>query len=459
MITISISLGAALKKIAVALLTDKRILKKVVGIILGIIFIIVLPFAVFLSWANSEIRVNTESIRAAVQAGMDDAARERTEQINSILEAISSKMQEKHFSDEQIQKAHMLYFGILYEYDVDPNFVDKLVSCFKENQTDEELIREVNNRFGTNLTDDAFDLNLAAFTVSNSDIVNVARRELGNVGGEKYWRWFGFDSHVHWCACFVSWCADQCGYLEQGLIPNTATCLDGIDWFKERGLWLNSGQTPSPGMLIYLDWDTDGLSDHVGIVEKCENGIVYTIEGNSSDTCAAHQYDVHYACIYGYGTPRYPVSQNENISSGDAAAQVWSHLKSYGYSDSVAAGILGNMMRKCGGDTLNLEWNIIGHYNGDEYYGLCQWCLLYTPSGFKNASIKKQCDYLYQTLASAFDSYSGNYNGMTYSEFLNTDTRTAAIAFERVYERCGDYANEDGRRANNAAIAYTHFHK
>ena len=117
------------------------------------------------------------------------------------------------------------------------------------------------------------------------------------------------------------------------------------------------------------------------------------------------------------------------------------------------------MMRECGGDTLNLDWNIVGHYNGDEFYGLCQWCLRYTPSGFKGSTIKEQCEYLQKTIKSEFANYGGNYNGITYSQFLKSDTRTAAIAFERVYERCGDYSNEDSRRANNAEKAYNKFHK
>ena len=349
----------------------------------------------------------------------------------------------------------MLYFGALYEKADDEKFVDNLVACFKDNQSDEDLIKAVNQKFGTELTKDAFNYSQAS-TVSNSDIVNVARNEIGNVGGEKYWRWFGFDEHVHWCACFVSWCANQCGYLEQGLIPRTAGCLSGIAWFQERGLWLNSGQSPKEGMIIYFDWDLDGLADHVGIVEKCVGNTVYTIEGNTSDSCAAHEYDVNYSCIYGYGTPQYPSTTQ---SDGSVAGEVWTYLKGYGYSDSVAAGIIGNMMRECGGDTLDLDWDIVGHYNGDEFYGLCQWCLKYTPSGFKNSSVKKQCEYLHQTIESEFAYYGGNYNGITYSEFLRADTRTAAIAFERVYERCGDYANEDSRRANNAEAAYNKFHK
>ena len=59
-----------------------------------------------------------------------------------------------------------------------------------------------------------------AFTSGgNQAIVEVALTQLGNVGGEPYWSWYGFDSRVEWCACFVSWCAEQCGYLESGIAP------------------------------------------------------------------------------------------------------------------------------------------------------------------------------------------------------------------------------------------------
>ena len=292
---------------------------------------------------------------------------------------------------------------------------------------------------------------------SYSDIVEVARDQLGNVGGEPYWSWYGFTSRVEWCCCFVSWCANECGYIERGIIPSYSVVDDGVIWFKNKGQWLDGSEEPRPGMIIFFDWADDGLGDggdHTGIVEKVEGGRVYTIEGNSNDACREKSYPIGYYEIMGYGF----YEQNNSSGTDDIASQVWTYLKSYGYSDSVAAGIIGNMMRECGGDTLDLDWDIVGHFDGDEYYGLCQWCLLYTPSDFKGASVKKQCDYLRKTIQSAFAEYGGNYGGITYSEFLKSDARTAAIAFGRVYERCGDYANEDGRRADNAQRAYSHFH-
>ena len=325
-------------------------------------------------------------------------------------------------------------------------------NCFTEEQKEmcRELLKDKYNALWAEL--------LSGISYDDSDIVKLAQEQIGNSSGQKYWSWYGFPSRVEWCACFVSWCGAQCGYIDEGVFPKYSVCDDGVSFFKSKGGWLSGSETPQPGMIIFFDWEDDGLdgnSDHTGIVVKAENGIVYTIEGNSGDKVCERQYSVGHKEILGYGS----YEQHNNSISGDVATQVWKHLKSYGYSDSVAAGIIGNMMRECGGDTLDLDWDVVGHFNGDEFYGLCQWCLRYAPSGFKGASIKKQCDYLHQTIKSEFANYGGNYNGITYSQFLKSDTRTAAIAFERVYERCGDYSNEDSRRANNAEKAYNKFHK
>ena len=140
-------------------------------------------------------------------------------------------------------------------------------------------------------------------------IVEVARSQIGNVGGEPYWSWYGFTERVEWCACFVSWCANKCGYISSGIIPKFSGCINGVDWFKDRGQWIGNSFEPSPGMIIFFDWDDedgqDGNADHVGIVEKVENGRVYTIEGNTSDSCRQRSYPVGYYQILGYGIPDY----------------------------------------------------------------------------------------------------------------------------------------------------------
>ena len=147
---------------------------------------------------------------------------------------------------------------------------------------------------------------------ADDQIVAVALSQLGNVGGEPYWSWYGFGSRVEWCACFVSWCADQCGYIETGVIPKYAGCVNGVNWFKDRGQWADNDIEPAPGMIIFFDWDNkgssgpqDGESDHTGIVERVEDGIVYTVEGNSGDSCRENHYAVGYYEILGYGIPAY----------------------------------------------------------------------------------------------------------------------------------------------------------
>ena len=79
----------------------------------------------------------------------------------------------------------------------------------------------------------------------------------------------------------------------------------GSQWFKDNGLWQDRNYEPAAGDIIFFDWQGDGTTDHVGIVEKCENGVVYTVEGNSGDACRQRTYPVGSGSIYGYGLPAY----------------------------------------------------------------------------------------------------------------------------------------------------------
>ena len=139
----------------------------------------------------------------------------------------------------------------------------------------------------------------------NGSMAAVAQSQIGNVGGEPYWSWYGYNDRVEWCAIFVSWVADQCGYLDTGVLPKMEGVRPYVDWFIERGQWQGRDYEPRPGDIIFFDWESDGLADHVGIVEKVEDGLVYTIEGNTGDTCAERRYPVGNAPIYGFGLPSY----------------------------------------------------------------------------------------------------------------------------------------------------------
>ncbi len=135
----------------------------------------------------------------------------------------------------------------------------------------------------------------------NGQIVSIAKSQLGNEGGMKFWSWYGFPSREEWCACFVSWCADQAGLIQRGAIPKFSLCTDGVEWFQEKGRWQNVGSIPTPGTLIFFDWDYDGESDHVGIVELCDGSTIYTIEGNSGDAVRQNSYVINSEFIMGYG--------------------------------------------------------------------------------------------------------------------------------------------------------------
>lgn len=118
--------------------------------------------------------------------------------------------------------------------------------------------------------------------ISNAALVQVALIQEGNVSGGPYWNWYGFDS------C-----------MEAGVAS------EGVPWFQQREQFQDASYTLAPGDIIFFDWESDGLSDHVGIIVNVENGTVNTIEDNSSDECCRKSYPIGSAVIYGYGIPAY----------------------------------------------------------------------------------------------------------------------------------------------------------
>ena len=133
----------------------------------------------------------------------------------------------------------------------------------------------------------------------NQAVVDIAKSQVGNVGGQPYWSWYGFTSRVEWCACFVSWCYGQMGLTE----PRFSGCQSqGIPWFQSHGQWGGRDYANiAPGDAIFFDWDLDGSAEHVGIVVGTDGSRVYTVEGNSGDACKIKSYSLDYQCIKGYG--------------------------------------------------------------------------------------------------------------------------------------------------------------
>ena len=133
----------------------------------------------------------------------------------------------------------------------------------------------------------------------NPQVVEIAQSQVGNVGGYPYWSWYGFDSRVEWCACFVSWCYNRAGCSE----PRFAGCTSGgMGWFQSHGQWADRNYADiAPGDAIFFDWDGTGDADHVGIVVGTDGERVYTVEGNSGDACKIKSYPLGSSVIRGYG--------------------------------------------------------------------------------------------------------------------------------------------------------------
>ncbi len=140
-------------------------------------------------------------------------------------------------------------------------------------------------------------------SASATGMLNVAKAQMGNKGGQKYWSWWGYGSRQPWCAMFVSWVANENGLIDKGVIPKFQACRAGVAWFKNAGQWKGNSYSPKPGDIVFFDWDHNGVSDHVGIVEYVSNGKIHTIEGNVSDSVGRRTRTT--GDILGYGIPKY----------------------------------------------------------------------------------------------------------------------------------------------------------
>lgn len=228
------------------------------------------------------VKVNTDADNPMEVATVDETKKQLLTDIFWEMNEISSRTETvTHTEIEESDDGHgnivetevTVTETILY-ITVSHKTVDEMAAQYGFNQEQKdylaELLKEENNPLWSQV--------LYGIGYSDGEIVTVALSQVGNVGGQPYWSWYGFNSRVEWCACFVSWCANECGYIDSGIIPKYAGCVNGAQWFKDRGQWADGSHEPSSGTIIFFDWEGDGVTDHTGIVEKCENGTVYTVE-------------------------------------------------------------------------------------------------------------------------------------------------------------------------------------
>ena len=152
----SATVAAALKKIAVAVLTDKKLRRTVLGIILGVIIIIIMPVAAVISIFSGDTKIDTDRLQQLVIEEMSDEEKAKLQTVEDTMRAIETAMTEKGLPAERTKEAQVLYVLALSDHADQADFVSKLAGCFAEEQTDEQLITAVNAAFGTELKTEDF---------------------------------------------------------------------------------------------------------------------------------------------------------------------------------------------------------------------------------------------------------------------------------------------------------------
>lgn len=147
----SATVAAALKRIAVAVFTDKKSRKTLIGLILGIIVIIAMPIAVFISALNMSADMDSEDLKRFASEKLTDEEKAELQTVEDTMKAIETAMTESGFTAEKTKEAQALYIFFLYEQSRVESFAEKLSDCFAEDQSDEQLIAAVNSAFGTEI--------------------------------------------------------------------------------------------------------------------------------------------------------------------------------------------------------------------------------------------------------------------------------------------------------------------
>jgi len=172
-----------------------------------------------------------------------------------------------------------------------------------------EMITQVNQLYGggMSLEDISGVIWVNGSRVGCQDIVDHALSQVGNVGGQPYWSYYGFSNRVAWCACFVHWVMNTGGYGDEyAQSANNAYCPTLNAWFVNAGRWADSSfRDIVPGDTIFFDWEGDGRANHIGIVIGRDDTYVYTVEGNSGDAVKVKQYSLTSSVIKGYGLMNY----------------------------------------------------------------------------------------------------------------------------------------------------------
>lgn len=151
----SVTVGAALKKIAVALLSDKKTLKKAAMAILVVIVALFMPMAAIITVFSGTLKLDVGALQEQIVEEMSDGDRQMLQQVEDTMNAIQTALRDADMPS-RVREAQVLYILALYDHSDQPGFVPRLVGCFQPEQTDDQLIAAVNNAFGTSIVAEDF---------------------------------------------------------------------------------------------------------------------------------------------------------------------------------------------------------------------------------------------------------------------------------------------------------------
>lgn len=257
----SATVAAALKKIAVYILTDKKALKTVFGIVIGIIIIIIMPIVAIVSIFNGNIEIDTDRLQTMLVENLSAEEQAKLQFVEDTMYGIETAMKDAGHTG-RIKEAQVLYVLALSDKAHESDFISKLVGCFTAEQTDEQLISSINSVFGTQLAVEDFSnvmKNIRAVTIDTSDYTDpTTKNNLDLV------KWAVHANESKWGYVYGTYGGVLDEALLTGKISQYPNEVGGYENFI-RQHWLGGRTADCVGLIKGYSWyDTETAQIQIG---------------------------------------------------------------------------------------------------------------------------------------------------------------------------------------------------